>query len=124
MLINMHTKKRIFLNMLLSQSGFAIISSVAIFSDSKVMAIVSINVIFAIIVAYINYSSMKRIVGGIDRIKSYLDNLMDYVFFRTNYIKKAQFIKDDDHDSKHKRHMMYHYFNLLACLKSMLNDEC
>jgi methyl-accepting chemotaxis protein len=82
--------------MLLSQSGFAIISSVAIFSDSKVMAIVSINVIFAIIVAYINYSSMKRIVGGIDRIKSYLDNLMDYVFFRTNYIKKAQFIKDDD----------------------------
>jgi len=96
MLINMHTKKRIFLNMLLSQSGFAIISSVAIFSDSKVMAIVSINVIFAIIVAYINYSSMKRIVGGIDRIKSYLDNLMDYVFFRTNYIKKAQFIKDDD----------------------------
>ena len=36
----------------------------------------------------------------------------------------SQFIKDDDHDSKHKRHMMYHYFNLLACLKSMLNDEC
>ena len=35
----------------------------------------------------------------------------------------SQFIKDDDSNGKHKRHMKYHYFNLLACLKSMLNNE-
>ena len=35
----------------------------------------------------------------------------------------SQFIKDDDSDGKYKRHMKYHYFNLLACLKSMLNNE-
>ena len=34
----------------------------------------------------------------------------------------SQFIKDYDSVNKHNRHMMYNYFNLLACLKSMLND--
>ena len=34
----------------------------------------------------------------------------------------SQFIKDYDSTNKHKRHMIYNYFNLLACLKSMLND--
>lgn len=45
---------------------------------------------------YINYYTIKRIVGGIGRLKLYIDDLMDFVFYRTNRIKKAQFIKNDD----------------------------
>ena len=96
MLVNLHTKKRIFLNMLISQAGFAMISAVAILSDYKIGAILTVNLIFAVIIAYISYNAMRRIVGGIDRLKNYLDNLMNFVFYRTNYIKKAQFIKNDD----------------------------
>jgi methyl-accepting chemotaxis protein len=39
---------------------------------------------------------MTRIVGGIDRIKTYVDDLMAFAFFRTNRIKKAEYMKNDD----------------------------
>jgi len=96
MFLHTKTKTRIFINMALTQAGFAIISAVAILSDSKITAIISVNIIFAIIVAYINYTSMKRIVGGIERVKRYLDDLMDFVFFRKNRITRAEYIKNDD----------------------------
>jgi methyl-accepting chemotaxis protein len=35
-------------------------------------------------------------VGGIDRIKTYVDDLMAFAFFRTNRIKKAEYMKNDD----------------------------
>lgn len=70
MFLHLHTKKRILLNMLLSQLGFAIISTVAILSEYKIAAIISINIVFTIIIAYISYNSMKRIVGGIERLKN------------------------------------------------------
>ena len=31
----------------------------------------------------------------------------------------SQFVKEDDSDGKHKRYIKYHYFGLLACLKSV-----
>ena len=96
MLLNLETKKRILLNMLLSQLGFVSISITAILSDYKLVAVVTVNVIFAAIMAYISYYSMTRIVGGIDRIKTYVDDLMAFAFFRTNRIKKAQYMKNDD----------------------------
>ena len=96
MLLNLETKKRILLNMLLSQLGFASISITAILSDYKLVAVLTVNVIFAAIMAYISYYSMTRIVGGIDRIKTYVDDLMAFAFFRTNRIKKAQYMKNDD----------------------------
>jgi methyl-accepting chemotaxis protein len=82
--------------MLITQIGFAVLSIVAILSDSKITAIIAINIVFAVVVAYTNYAAMKRIVGGIERLKQYLDDLMDFVFFRTNRIRKAQYIKNDD----------------------------
>ena len=96
MLLNLTTKKRMLLNLILSQLGFAIISAVAILSDYKIIAIITVNIIFAIITTYLAIHSMRRIVGGIDRLKSYIDNLMNFAFYKTNRIKKAEFIKDDD----------------------------
>ncbi|MGJ0289455.1 methyl-accepting chemotaxis protein [Aliarcobacter cryaerophilus] len=96
MFMNLTSKQRFFLNMVLSQIGFAAISTVAILSDHKISAIIAVNIVFAIIVGYINYNSMQRVVGGINRIKEYIENLMDYMFFRTNNIRKAEYIKNDD----------------------------
>ena len=96
MFMNLTSKQRFFLNMVLSQIGFAAISTVAILSDHKISAIIAVNIVFAIIVGYINYNSMQRVTGGINRIKEYIENLMDYMFFKTNNIRKAEYIKNDD----------------------------
>ncbi|KLE03161.1 chemotaxis protein [Aliarcobacter butzleri L352] len=96
MLLNLPTKMRIFLNMLIGQFGFIILSTVAILSDNQIIAIIVVNIIFAIALSYFSYYSQKRVVGGIDRIKIYIDDLMDFVFFRTNHIRKAEYIKNDD----------------------------
>ena len=96
MFMNLTSKQRFFLSMVLSQIGFAAISTVAILSNHKISAIIAVNIVFAIIVGYINYNSMQRVVGGINRIKEYIENLMDYMFFKTNNIRKAEYIKNDD----------------------------
>ncbi|MDX4060630.1 methyl-accepting chemotaxis protein [Aliarcobacter skirrowii] len=96
MFVNLPTKKRIFLSMVLSQLGFAAISIVAILSDEKIWAIVAVNIVFAIIIGFISYNSMKRVVGGINRVKEYIEDLMDFIFFKTNNIRRAEYIKNDD----------------------------
>ena len=96
MLINMSTKKRLILNLVLTQVGFAIISIVAILSEHQIIAIITVNIIFAIVSTYLTIYSIKRIVGGIQRLKIYIDDLMDFAFFRSIRIKKATYIKSDD----------------------------
>src|SRR5574344_1284242 len=96
MFVNLPTKKRIFLNMVLSQLGFVAISIVAILSDEKIWAIVAVNIVFAIIIGFISYNSMKRVVGGINIVKEYIEDLIDFIFFKTNHIRRAEYIKNDD----------------------------
>ncbi|WP_258237343.1 methyl-accepting chemotaxis protein [Arcobacter sp. AHV-9/2010] len=82
--------------MILSQLGFAAISIVAILSDEKIWAIIAVNIVFAIIIGFISYTSMKRVVGGINRVKEYIEDLMDFIFFKTNHMRRAEYIKNDD----------------------------
>ena len=55
-----------------------------------------VNIVFATILALVSYLSMKRIVGGIDRLKKYIEDLMDFVFYKTNHLKLAEYPKNDD----------------------------
>ncbi len=96
MFTNVSTKWKIFINMILAQIGFATISIVAILSESKVSAIIIINLIFAVIIAYTNYAALQRISGGIERFKRYMDDIMDFAFMRVNKIEKAQYMKHDE----------------------------
>ncbi|AXX92349.1 chemotaxis protein [Malaciobacter molluscorum LMG 25693] len=93
---NIHTKYKILINMLLSQVAFAAISITAIISTHSAVAIIIVNVFFAIIIAYTNYSAMNRILGGINRIQEYLHDFMNYAFMKSNKIRKAEFIKKDE----------------------------
>ena len=96
MVINISTKYRITLIMVISQIGFITISAFALFSDKKTWGIIALNVFFAILVAYLSYKSIQRVVGGIARLEEYLQNLMEFVFFKTNYIRVAEYIKNDE----------------------------
>ena len=93
---NVDTKKKLFINMLIAQIGFATITTVAILSDSKIGALIIVNVAFAIIIAYTNFAAMKRITGGIDRFKLYMDDIMNFVYMKTNRITKASYMKNDE----------------------------
>ena len=79
MFMNLTSKQRFFLNMVLSQIGFAAISTVAILSDHKISAIIAVNIVFAIIVGYINYNSMQRVVG---RLLAFATTAQIHEFFQ------------------------------------------
>ena len=93
---NISTKHKILVNMFLAQIGFTTITTVAILSDSQVTALVTVNVVFAVIIAYTNYAAMVRVVGGIERFKKYMNDIMDFAFMRVNRIDKAQYMKNDE----------------------------
>jgi methyl-accepting chemotaxis protein len=93
---NIPTKQKLFINMILAQVGFASITTVAILSNSKLAAIITVNIVFALVVAYTSFSAMQRIVGGIERFRAYMDDLMDFVYMRKNRITKAQYMKNDE----------------------------
>ncbi len=95
-LTNLPTKQKLFLNMLLTQAAFAILSITAILAASDIVAIITVNVIFAVIIAYTSFAAMKRITGGIERFKSYLEDLMEFAFMRSNSVRKAEYIKNDE----------------------------
>ncbi len=93
---NISTKNKIFINMILAQIGFATITTIAILTESKITALIIVNLIFAVIIFYTSYAAMRRIVGGIDRFKKYMDDIMDFAFMKVNKINKAQYMKDDE----------------------------
>ncbi len=93
---NIHTRKKLLINMLLAQIGFAAITTTAIIASNEITAIIIVNLVFAVIIAYTNYAAMKRITGGIDRFKRYMEDLMDFIFMRTNRIEKAKYMKNDE----------------------------
>lgn len=93
---NVSTKNKLLINLILTQIAFAILSITAIFSTSKVTAVITVNIIFGIIIAYTMFSAMNRIVGGIERFKEYLHDLMDFALMRKNSVRKAQYIKNDE----------------------------
>ena len=94
---NVPTKTKIFINMIISQIGFLALTVTALMVvDSKTTILITVNIIFAIVVAYTNYAAMKRITSGIDRFKSYMDDLVEFVFMRTNSVNKAQYMKNDE----------------------------
>ncbi|MGP2655720.1 methyl-accepting chemotaxis protein [Malaciobacter sp. WC5094] len=96
MFTNMSTDKRLWVNMILTQIGFACISIIAIISASDMVAIITINIVFAILIAFTTYAAKKRIVGGIFRFKKYLEEMINFTFMRSNSVQRAEYIKKDE----------------------------
>ena len=58
---NVSTKHRLLINMIIAQIGFAAITIVAILSDSKIGAIVTINIVFALIISYTTWQHILEL---------------------------------------------------------------
>lgn len=93
---NIDTDKKLLINMIITQLGFASISIVAILTASDLIAIIAINIVFIIIIAYTTYATKNRIVGGINRFKKYLNEIVNFTFMRTNSVEKAKYMKNDE----------------------------
>ncbi|WP_419765206.1 MAG: methyl-accepting chemotaxis protein [Arcobacter sp.] len=93
---NIPTRLKLFFNMLIAQIGFATITTVAILTHSEFTSIIVVNILFGLIIAYTNFAAMKRITGGIDRFKKYMDEIMNFAFMRVNRIEKAKYMKNDE----------------------------
>ncbi|MBI3873821.1 MAG: methyl-accepting chemotaxis protein, partial [Arcobacter sp.] len=89
-------KQKMFINMLLAQVGFAILSIFAIYFNSQVFTIILLNVIFGIIIAFVNWLAYKRILQGITNFKIYMEDIMSFVFMKTNRISKVECSRSDE----------------------------
>jgi len=94
--MNINIKKRLFAIISFSLAGFITISFVAFLTNVDMFSMLLVNAVFILILAFISYKSMVTILGGIDVLKEYLDNLMDFVFFRTNAMVKVDYRNKDD----------------------------
>jgi len=93
---NLPLKQKLMFNMFLAVIGFFAISTVPILSHSELTAIITINVIFTVLVAYTNWAAYVRIQGGVMRFRRYIRELMDFVFMRSNVIERAKYTKNDE----------------------------
>ncbi len=96
MFTNMSITKRLWVNMILTQIGFAFISIMAIYIASDIIAIISINIVFGLLIFYTTTAARNRILGGINRFKKYMNEIVSFTFMRSNSVEKAKFIKNDE----------------------------
>jgi len=96
MLQNISIKNKIFINMILAQTGFATVSIVAIYTESQVIPVVIMSILFTVVIGYTNYTVMKRIVSGIEELKWYINDIMDFAFMRVNKINRISYKGNDE----------------------------
>ncbi|UTJ05136.1 methyl-accepting chemotaxis protein [Arcobacter roscoffensis] len=96
MFTNMSTNKRLWVNMILTQIGFACISIMAIYTASDMIAIIAINIVFGLLIFYTTNAAKNRILGGINRFKKYMGDIVNFTFMRSNTVEKAKYIKNDE----------------------------
>ena len=84
-------KQRMLMNMLFAQLGFVSLSLVAIFLEPSVGVIVGINIVFAIILAYVAWLFNERLQAGIANIDFFMEELIDFVFLKTNRMKTIEY---------------------------------
>jgi len=96
MFTNISTKKKLFINMLISQLGFASIVTIAIFTEANLTSLIIAYIIFASITAYLSFAAMNNIVSGIEKFRLYMDDIMNFVYMKTNRIVKLDNISNDD----------------------------
>ncbi len=89
-------KQKMFLNTILAEVGLALLIIIAIFSPDNKLLLISTGVIFGAIVAFLNYFAYKKIFNGIDIFNIYMNNIMNFVFMKTNIIEKPEYINNND----------------------------
>jgi len=84
-------KQRMFMNMMFAQLGFVSLSAAAIFYGPSVGMIIAVNAVFAVVLAYFGWLINGRIQHGIDSIDFFMDELIQFVFLKTNRMKEVDY---------------------------------
>ena len=79
-------KQKLFINMLITQVGFAFLIVGALYFPENTFAIICIGVVFGTTIAILNYMAYVKIFDGVEIFKIYIENIMDFVFMRKNKI--------------------------------------
>jgi methyl-accepting chemotaxis protein len=89
-------KQKLFINMLITQIGFALLVIGAIYFPDNTVILVLISLFFSITVALLNYLAYIKIFEGVAKFKIYIENIMDFVFMRKNKIEIPEHKVNDE----------------------------
>jgi len=90
----MSYKQKLFLNMLIAQAGFAVLSFLAIYnSKNNTGLIILINIVFGAIIAFLQYKAYNNINSGVKDGREFIKNLVDFIFMRVNKFQKVDYDK-------------------------------
>ena len=94
MLKNKTTKEKLFINMVISQMGLALLIITSYLSSKDITLVVGL--VFMAIIGYISYVSMKQITQGITTYRKYFNDFLDYISMKQNKIKKVTNLAEDE----------------------------
>jgi len=89
-------KTKIFINMVIAQVGFLLLTVSVIFFHSDTYFIITINIIFGVVLAFLSWATYYRIEMGFNVFKQKMNNLIDFSFMRTNLIPKVHYEYNDE----------------------------
>jgi len=88
-------KQKLFINTSISIGGFILLAILAS-SGSGVGIIIATALIFTVIVAFLNLLAYNRIFQSIGVFKTYMDEITNFVFMKTNKISVPKYERDDE----------------------------
>jgi methyl-accepting chemotaxis protein len=96
MLPDITHKQKMFVNMLIAQIGFLALTAVMVFFDGSFKIAIIVNLIFALLIAYLGWAAFQRVNEGIDVFNKKMEALIDYAFMRTNRMPKITYHYKDE----------------------------
>lgn len=89
-------KQKMFINMLIAQVGFLSLTSVMVWFEGDLKVAIIINLLFAVIIAFLGWASFNRVQQGIKCFNARMTALIDYAFMKTNRMPNYRYKYKDE----------------------------
>ena len=93
---NISHKQKMFINMLIAQVGFLSLTLIMVLFEGNIQIAIVVNIIFAIIIAYLGWAAFRRVEYGIVVFKQRMQALIDFSFMKTNSIPNIEYKYNDE----------------------------
>ena len=82
--------------MMIAQFGFLLLTTIMIFYEGDIKIAIIVNIIFATLIAYLNWAAFKRIEYGVSVFNKRMQSIMDFSFMKTNSIEEIDYKYNDE----------------------------
>ena len=82
--------------MMIAQFGFLLLTTIMIFYEGDIKIAIIVNIIFATLIAYLNWAAFKRIEYGVSVFNKRMQSIMDFSFMKTNSIEEIDYKYKDE----------------------------